>query len=82
MKQYSYEYVICKEASPEIFNRQCEALENTIPEIVKANELLEDVDGSLIQLYNLAGKEIKVLSDEDVGYVVVKSDVDLASYFQ
>lgn len=82
MKQYSYEYVICKEASRGVFNRQCEAIENSIPEIVKANELLEDVDGSLIQLYNLAGKEIKVLSDEDVGYVVVKSDVDLASYFQ
>jgi hypothetical protein len=45
-----YHYSICTIADEVIFQKQCRALETHLPHLVK-DELLEDVDGSLMQRY-------------------------------
>ena len=50
-----YHYSICTIADEVIFQKQCRALETHLPHLVK-DELLEDVDGSLMQRYWLDGK--------------------------
>lgn len=47
-----YHYSICTIADEVIFQKQCRALETHLPHLVK-DELLEDVDGSLMQRYCL-----------------------------
>ena len=54
-----YHYSICTIADEVIFQKQCRALETHLPHLVK-DELLEDVDGSLMQRYWLDGKMIRV----------------------
>lgn len=75
-----YEYNICNQADEEIFLKQCNALENKIPNIKKA-ELLIDVDETKIQKYLLDGKEIKVYNSNYINEVFVKSEVELEQYF-
>lgn len=76
-----YEYNICNQADEEIFIRQCNALENKIPNI-KKDELLIDVDESKIQKYLLDGKEINVCNSNYMNEVYVKSEIDLMPYFK
>ena len=75
-----YEYNICNQADEEIFSKQCNALENKIPNI-KKDELLIDVDESKIQKYLLDGKEIKVYNSNYNNEVFIKSEVELEQYF-
>lgn len=75
-----YEYNICNQADEEIFLKQCNALENKIPN-VKKDKLLIDVDESKIQKYLLDGKEIKVYNSNYINEVFIKSEVELEQYF-
>jgi len=75
-----YEYNICNQADEEIFLKQCNALENKIPNI-KKDKLLIDVDESKIQKYLLDGKEIKVYNSNYINEVFIKSEVELEQYF-
>lgn len=75
-----FEYDICNQADREIFEEQCAALEKHIPRLIKG-KLLIDVDGSEIQLYDLDGSPIKVYNDHYVDAVHIKSEVDLAPFF-
>lgn len=45
-----YEYNICNWADAELFHEQCLALQKHICEL-KVVEFLEDVDGTLLQVY-------------------------------
>lgn len=76
-----FEYVICNQASKEIFDKQCEALEKNITNIKKGG-LIQDVDSSLLQYYYYDEKRIIVYNDEDIGAVFVKSEIDLLPFFR
>lgn len=77
----THSYTICNCADEDIFHKQCEALEKYVPGIQKDGKLLEDVDGSLIQIYNKDGNKIRVLSDTEVDAVFVKSEIELTQFF-
>ena len=55
-------------------------LETHLPHLVK-DELLEDVDGSLMQRYWLDGKMIRVYNSNDIHSVYIESEVELQQYF-
>ena len=75
-----FEYSICNQADENIFHKQCSALEKNIPNLTK-KDLLEDVDGSLIQLYSLHDKRVSVHNSVYIGAVYVESDIDLTTFF-
>ena len=56
-------------------------LEMHLPHLVK-DELLEDVDGSLMQRYWLDGKMIRVYNSNDIRSVYIDSEVELEPYFK
>ncbi len=76
-----YEYNICNVYDQEIFKKQCKAIEKHIPNLTKEN-LLDDVDGSQIQIYLINGSsKIKVINDKMIG-IEVHSDEELTKYFK
>lgn len=76
-----YEYNICNVYDQEIFKKQCKAIEEHIPNLTKEN-LLNDVDGSQIQIYFINGSyKIKVINDKTFG-IEVHSDEELTKYFK
>ncbi|MGV8153419.1 MAG: hypothetical protein ACLKAO_03825 [Alkaliphilus sp.] len=75
-----YKYNICNQADEEIFFKQCMAIEKNIAKLTK-HDLITDVDESMIQKYILKGKKIAVYNDYYVGAVYIKSEVDIAPYF-
>ena len=75
-----FNYTIYKVPSEEYFKKQCEAIENHIPNLTK-EKLLEDVDGSLIQIYHHDKGIIGVYNDCIVNCLYVESDFDLEPYF-
>ncbi len=75
-----YNYTICNFASEEFFKKQCKGLEKHIPNLTK-KQFLKDVDGSLIQIYQLNQKEIRVVNDASVDVVYIESDIDIEPYF-
>ena len=76
-----YEYNICNVYDQEIFKKQCNAIEKHIPNLTKEN-LLDDVDGSQIQIYLINGSsKIKVINDKMIG-IEVHSDEELTKYFK
>ena len=76
-----YEYEICNDCDEEIFRKQCLALEKHIPGLEKGR-FLTDVDGTLIQLYFLDGKKIRVTNDCTIGSVSVESEIELKRFFE
>ena len=80
MMKAKYEYTIYKVASEEYFKKQCEALEKQISNIKKA-KLLEDVDGSKIQVYKHDRGEVRVCNDYFTNCLYVESEFDLTGYF-
>lgn len=76
-----YHYSICNVADEVIFQKQCRALETHLPHLVK-DELLEDVDGSLMRRYWLDGKTITVHNSNYIDAIYVDSEVELEPYFR
>lgn len=75
-----FEYYICNTADDDIFRKQCSAIENKLKPLLK-ERLLEDVDGTLIQMYSYEGHKIKVCSDHALDEVYVKSEIELRQFF-
>lgn len=75
-----FNYSIYNEADKSVFRKQCEALENNIPNIVKG-ELLHDVDDSETQIYSVKDKKISVHNSYYIGAVYVDSEIELEHYF-
>lgn len=71
-----FSYTIAKAASKEEFARVCRLIESHFKEIDK-DSVLEDVDGTAIQVYHKGGKCIKVYNDYEVDAVYVDSQMDL-----
>lgn len=75
-----HEYTICTVADEEIYRKQCKSIEKRFN--IKPENVLEDVDGSLISVYHYDDKEILVINDEDIGIVQVKSEIELKQFFK
>lgn len=76
-----YHYTICNTPDEELFYKQCAALEKNIQGLEK-DSLLDDVDGSLTQLYKKEGKEISVHNSEYIGALYVDSEIELTQFFK
>lgn len=75
-----FSYNIEKEASEKKFIESCKKIEKNIPDIQK-NDILEDVDGTQIQIYHKNGKKIKVMNDYEVDAVYIDSEINLDKLF-
>ena len=75
-----FHYNICTVADDDIFDKQCNALETNIPNI-KKGELLEDVDGSLTQIYFVGDNKILVHNSNYIDAVYIDSEIELKQYF-
>ena len=71
-----YSYNIAKEADQKAFDNTC-ALIEAKHKGIKKEQLLIDVDGSQIQIYNSPNGKIKVYNDYEVDAVYIDSDIDL-----
>ena len=71
-----FSYNIHKEADAKAFERACTRIEKGVPGI-KKDKILEDVDGTLIQVYHTPDGKIKVVNDYEVDAVYAESDIDL-----
>lgn len=76
-----YHYTICNVPDEELFYKQCAALEKNVPALEK-DSLLEDVDGSLTQIYRKEEKEISVHNSEYIGALYIDSEIELTQFFQ
>ncbi len=72
-------YVITNFPDDEIFHKQCRALEKRIPDL-QVEKLLEDMDGTLIQIYHHPKGKIEVWSEALDG-VDIRSDFNILPYF-
>ena len=71
-----FSYTIAKNADRKAFDRTCALIESNVKDI-KKEKVLEDVDGTLIQIYHTPNGKIKVCNDYDVDAVYVDSDANL-----
>ena len=71
-----FSYNIAKTADPKAFEKACAMIEAGIKNLSK-EELLEDVDGTHIQIYTTPEGKIKVFNDYEVDAVYADSDFDL-----
>lgn len=76
-----FRYVVCNQHDAEIFEKQCKALENTIPGIIR-KDLLHDVDDSKTQIYMLNQNRVYVHNSTYLDEVYIESDVDLLQFFK
>lgn len=76
MKNYLFDYNIYPDNSAKRFKATCEKIESSILGLRK-QDLLVDVDGTTIQVYEKDKKRIIVFDDYDIGAVFVKSDIAL-----
>ena len=75
-----FEYNICNQADENLFHEQCRAIEEHIPNLQK-KELLNDVDGTLVQQYDHEKGLVTVKNDLQVDALYVVADFDLIPYF-
>ena len=71
-----FTYNISKTASKAEFNRACTAIESNL-KIIEKDDLITDVDGTQIQIYNTNDGKIKVFNDYEVDAVYADSEVNL-----
>lgn len=71
-----FTYNISKVANDKAFKSACSAIEAKLKGIEK-EDLLTDVDGTQIQIYNTQDGKIKVFNDYDVDAVYADSEVNL-----
>ena len=71
-----FSYTVAKNADKKAFDRICALIESKTTDITK-EKVLEDVDGTSIQIYRTSNGKIKVCNDYDVDAVYVDSDLNL-----
>ena len=76
-----FRYMICNQPDTDIFEKQCVALLNRIPEMRLIKEL-RDVDDSWYRSYDYLGNKIDVTNDYQIGGVFVDSEIDLLPIFK
>ena len=73
-------YIVEKAASAKAFEKACRLIEAHFKEIGK-EKLLEDVDGTTIQIYHNGNKKIKVYNDYEIDAVYIDSEIELKNLF-
>lgn len=71
-----YSYTVAKAASEKEFAKVCSLIESHFKGISK-EKILEDVDGTTIQIYHEGKASIKVYNDYEVDAVYVDSEIEL-----
>lgn len=71
-----FSYNIAKNASRASFEEVCTRIEAQYPNIEK-EPIIEDVDGTQIQIYYLQRQKVKVINDYEVDAVYIDSDIEL-----
>ena len=74
-----YDYGIYPRPDEKLFYAQCERLEERVRGFTK-KPLLEDVDGTLIQIYVYPRGHVLIKNDEMLGDVHVESEFDLKPF--
>ncbi len=74
-----FSYTISKTADNTVFREACKSIEKHIG--CDKETLIEDVDGSQIQIYSTADGEIKVYNDYEVDAVYIDSEINLENLF-
>ena len=69
-------YTIALEPDEATFKKACELIETKYP-YLKKEPILEDVDGSLIQVYYVGGHKLLVDNDYEIGCISVDSEIPL-----
>ena len=75
-----YSYTVSKTASEKAFAEACRLIESNFKGISK-EKMLEDVDGTTIQIYQKDTKNVKVFNDYEVDAVYVDSEIELNNIF-
>lgn len=75
-----FSYTVSKSASANAFAKACRLIESAFQGITK-EKILEDVDGTAIQIYHKDGSSIKVYNDYEVDAVYVDSEIELKEIF-
>ena len=75
-----FSYTVSKNADKKMFDKACALIEEKL-KLFEKKDILEDVDGSQIQIYNTSNGNIKVLNDYEVDAVYVDSEVNLNHVF-
>lgn len=75
-----FNYTVAKEADNKAFFNACAKIEKELKPLKKEN-VLADVDGTLIQVYYAENKEIKVFNDYEVDAVYIESEKELSKLF-
>lgn len=75
-----FSYTISKAASEKEFKKACRLLEERL-EGIKKDKMLEDVDGTVIQVYRKKSDTIKVYNDYEVDAVYIDSEIELNDFF-
>lgn len=70
------EYNVSTKADNEKFKLICRRIENLVDNAIP-EPLLEDVDGTQIQIYKIGSGKIKVYNDYEVDAVYIDSDAQL-----
>ncbi len=81
MKKYKYHYTVCNVSDVELYEKQCIALEENIPNIITIFKL-DAVDGTDIAKYEVQGKNILVKNSDSVDSVYIDSDIELEQFFK
>lgn len=71
-----FSYNISSTADSKAFEEVCSLIEANLKNLSK-EKLLEDVDGTQIQIYTTANGKIKVYNDYEVDAVYADSEIDL-----
>lgn len=71
-----FSYNIAKNADKKAFDNICTEIESKVKDI-KKEQLLEDVDGTQIQIYNAPSGKIKIYNDYEVDAVYIVAEFDL-----
>ena len=75
-----FSYTVSKTASEKAFAKACQLIESHFKGISK-EKILEDVDGTAIQVYHKDDNNIKVYNDYEVDAVYVDSEIELKNMF-
>ena len=76
-----YHYTLDKHYSPATFMKGCSLLEQLEGIAVSGDLLTDHLDGSMIQVYAIDGKQIRIEADFMVDAVWVDSEIPLAHLF-
>ena len=73
-----FSYTVAKNADKAVFLSTCSLIQMFLKKY-KKEKLLQDVDGTTIQIYRTKNGKVKVVNDYEVDAVYVDSEIDLKS---